>query len=230
MLNNFKKEIKFFIIRFLNLKVFYFLLNKNKPISKVYGLDRGKAIDRFYIEKFLEENKKYIKGNCLELLNNDYTIRYGGKNVIKSDILDIEKNNKRANIIGDLRNLKDIIPDDSYDCIILTQVLQFIDDYDSALLECKRILKKDGSLLITAPAMSRIDCVAGIGGDFWRFTEASFDYILKDKFNNIKVLPYGNVKTGMGFWIGLSQQDVNKNSYHFNDKNFPILITAIVQK
>lgn len=211
-------------------KFLYFLIKSNKPISNFYGLDRGKAIDRFYIESFLEKNKAYIKGDCLELLNNDYTIKYGGKNVLKSDILDINRSNKKANVIGDIRDLKKIIPDNSYDCIILTQVLQFIDEYNLALLECKRILRTGGSLLITVPSISRVDCVAGLEGDFWRFTEASLGFILRDKFKNLIISSYGNVKTGIGFWIGLSQEEFDKKSFEFNDSNFPILITAVVNK
>ena len=32
------------------------LLSQN-PVSRVFGYDRGVPIDRYYIEKFLEENK-----------------------------------------------------------------------------------------------------------------------------------------------------------------------------
>lgn len=211
------------------MKFLYFLIKPDRPISNFYGLDRGKAIDRFYIEKFLEENRGYIKGNCLELLNNDYTIKYGGNCVLKSDILDIDKNNEKANIIGDIRNLKDIIPDNSYDCIILTQVLQFIDDYTSALLECKRILKKNGYLLITVPSVSRIDCISGLEGDFWRFTESSLNYISNNKFDVIKITSVGNVKTAVSFLLGLSQEDIRKDDFCFNDKNFPVIITAVLR-
>lgn len=223
-------ETRFFINRFFKPKFLYFLSNLTKPISPIYGLERGAPIDRFYIEKFLDENQKCIKGTCLEILENHYTTKYRQDNVLKSDVLDIDTANKKANIYGDLRNLKGVIPDNSYDCIILTQVLQFVDDYDSALSECKRILKPGGSILITVPAMSRIDCVGGVDGDFWRFTEASLRYILKDKFSSVKISSFGNVKTGIGFWAGLSQQDINKRFYDFNDKNFPILITAVVKK
>lgn len=223
-------ETRFFVIRFFRPKFLYFLSNLTKPISPIYGLERGAPIDRFYIEKFLNENRKYIKGVCLEILENKYTTKYGQKNVLKPDILDINITNKKANIYGDLRNLKDVIPDNTYDCIILTQVLQFIDDYNLALLECRRILKPGGAILITVPAMSRIDCVGGVDGDFWRFTEASLKYVLKEKFTSVEVSSFGNVKTGVGFWVGLSQQDINKRYYDFNDKNFPILITAVAKK
>ncbi len=222
--------VKFFIYRLVRPKFWYFLSGTAKPISNVYGIDRGKPIDRFYIETFLKKNASHIHGTCLELLNNHYARTYGADKVSKSDVLDINSDNKNANIFGDLKNLHGTIPDNTYDCIILTQVLQFIDDYDAALLECKRILKPGGHILITAPAMSRIDCASGIEGDFWRFTEASFNYILKKIFSDFTVESVGNAKTGAGFWIGLSQQDIGIASYCENDKNFPVIIAAIVTK
>lgn len=223
-------DFKFFIGRFLKPKFLYFFLNPIKPISQIYGMERGAPIDRFYIEKFLEENMASIKGMCLEILDRKYTLKYGGEKVLKPDVLDIDINNQKANIHGDLRDLKNIIPDGKYDCIILTQVLQFIDNYDAALLECKRILKPGGSLLITAPAISRIDCMSGVNGDYWRFTEAPLGYILKNKFSSVEISSFGNVKTGAAFWFGLSQQDINRKSYLSDDKNFPILVTAVVKK
>ena len=43
----------------------WYNLRKTKPISNVFGLDRGTPIDRFYIEDFLYKNKSLIKGKCL---------------------------------------------------------------------------------------------------------------------------------------------------------------------
>lgn len=226
----FLKEIKFFVRRLLKPKLLYFFSGSVKPISTIYGIERGVPIDRFYIERFLTENKKYIKGHCLELLENNYTIKYGGNNILKSDILDLDLNNKRANIFGDLKNLKNIINDNSYDCVILTQVLQFIDNCQEAISECYRILKPGGALLITVPCLGRMDCASGVEGDFWRFTSASINYLLKDKFDKTMVSSVGNVKTGISFWIGLSQQDIKKSSYNYNDENFPMLVTAVAIK
>jgi SAM-dependent methyltransferase len=219
----------FFIIRSIKPKWFYFISPTTKPISNRYGLERGKPIDRPFIEDFLQENSKLIHGKCLELLNNNYTLQYG-TGVTSSDILDIDTTNTKATIRGDLRDLSGKINDNTYDCIILTQVLQFIDDIDAALSECKRILKPGGHLLITVPAMSRIDCVAGVEGDFWRFTKASLSYILQKTFRVISINSLGNAKIGMGFWIGLSQQDIPKRYYRVQDENFPVLITAVAQK
>ena len=56
-----KKSKSYILLR----KIFYFFknlitrntnLNKFSPISKTFGLERGEAIDRYYILKFLKNN------------------------------------------------------------------------------------------------------------------------------------------------------------------------------
>lgn len=224
------QKIRFFLSKTLKPKYLYFLMNSKYPISDYYGLDRGEPIDRYYIEKFLDENRGAIKGDCLELLDNCYTKRFGGNNVSRSDILDIDENNDKANIHGDLRDLNQI-PDNQYDCIILTQVLQFIDDLPASINECYRILKPGGVILITVPSLSRVDCISGAEGDYWRFTTASLRYLLGKKFteNNLVITSYGNVLSAVNFLMGFSSGEIGKK-IDFNDKNFPCLVTAKAKK
>jgi len=222
----FSTNIKNFLRRSARPAMVYFLCHTTHPLSNYYGLDRGKPIDRFYIENFLEQNKLYIQGVCLELLNNNYTMIYGGEKVTKSDILDNDELNKKATIIDDLRQLKKI-SDNVYDCIILTQVFQFIDDVDAGISECYRILKNGGVLLVTLPSLSRIDCVAGVEGDYWRFTEASARYLFGKKFNpaRLSISTYGNARSGIYFYAGLAQEDTERKILEDNDHYFPLIIT-----
>lgn len=212
-------------------KSVYFLSTSTKPISDIYGFDRGKPLDRHYIEKFLDENKKNVHGVCLELLNNVYTKKYGGMNIIESVVLDIERENRNATLISDLRNLKEV-EDNTFDCIILTQVLQFIDDVDAAISECYRTLKSGGTLLATMPSISRIDCAAGEKGDYWRFTTASAHFLFEKKFKkeNVSINPQGNARVGLYFYAGLAEEDTPKKLFHTNDKNFPLIITVKATK
>lgn len=214
-----------------NSKYIYFLSNSSKPLSTQYGFDRGLPLDRFFIDDFLNKHSSYIKGNCLEILNNDYTVKYGYNNVIKSDVLDIDESNKKATIIDDLRNLKKI-RDNTYDTIILTQVLQFIDDVESAISECHRILKPNGIILVTLPSISRADCTSGTDGDFWRFTQASAKYLFEKSFKteNIEINFYGNARSGIYFYAGLSVEDTPKKILLDKDNNFPTIITVRATK
>jgi len=225
---NFLRRVYKIVYRnILKNKSIYFLFPSVKPISDIYGFDRGKPLDRCYIEKFLEENSNDILGDCLELLNDEYTKRYGGSRVTKSVILDIEKENQKATLISDLRNLAGVA-DNSFDCIILTQVLQFIDDLDASILECYRVLKPGGVLLATLPSISRIDCTSGEVGDYWRFTTASARFLFEKKFKkeNIVVDSKGNAGAGIYFYAGMSEEDTTKKFFQANDRNFPLIVTV----
>ncbi len=220
-----------FSMRNIKHKQLYFLFQPSKPISRYLGQDRGKPIDRYYIEAFLEEHREEIKGNCLEVQENRYTTRLG-KNVTHVDILDVAKENKKATIIADIRSMPHV-PSETYDCIILTQVLQYIDDLDSALRECKRILKPDGALIITVPGISqRLDPAFRPEEDCWRFTTSSLTFYLQKHFSkeSLTVRSFGNILAAQAFLIGLSQEELTEQQLSFYDPTYPCIVAAVVKK
>ncbi len=208
-------------------------LRRLRPISDAYGLDRGQAIDRYYIESFLKKYKNDVQGRVLEVLDSRYTLKYGGTKVVQSDILDIDANNKKATVIADLAQAEAIAAD-SYDCFILTQTLQYIYDLKAALFHVQRVLKPGAVVLATFPAVSRIDCVAGVKGDYWRFTEASARRLFSELFaeENIAIEVYGNVLVAVSFLMGLAALELKKEELDCFDPNFPVLISvrAVKQK
>jgi len=206
-------------------------LRKLKPISEVFGGDRGKPIDRYYIEQFLKENSQDIKGSVLEILNNNYTKLFGNKKVTSSDILDINLNNKNATVYADLRDTKGL-PKEKYNCIILTQTLHEIDDYMAVLKSVYKMLKPGGILLCSVPTISRIDYSAGLQNDFWRFTKAGAQYIFKQFFKekNLLIKSYGNILVGISFLEGISLSELKKEEIEYIDDNFPLIICIKAKK
>ncbi len=195
-----------------------------RPISSVYGFDRGKPIDRYYIEQFLDQNRDCVQGTCLEVTDKTYTRWYGGNKVNKSDVLDIMTNNPEATIYADIRKM-DHVASNQYDCIILTQVLGLIDDLDAAIGECYRILKPGGTMLVTVSSLAPL-CTEM--KDYWRFTSFSARYLFEKHFNpeDLIVESYGNVLAGQCFWVGLCTEEMGTAELDFNDPYFPV-ITAV---
>ncbi|MGD1120029.1 MAG: methyltransferase domain-containing protein [Dehalococcoidales bacterium] len=208
-------------------KVAWHNLRSVHPLSDIYGLDRGQALDRYYIEQFLEANRKHVKGIVLEVNDNLYTKLYGGNKVTRSEILDIEARNKQATIIADLSKA-DAIAAGTFDCFILTQTLQFIFNTEAAIVHSQRILKPGGVLLATLPCVSRIDCVAGIEGDFWRFTRASAERLFTRYFGqeNVTVETHGNVLADISFLMGLASDELTRKELDFNDPDFPLIVSV----
>lgn len=221
-------KLRAILNRTIKPKDYYFLARSLNPISNKFGFDRGKPVDRYYIETFLKDSQRHIKGHCLEIHDNKYTLIYGKNEVTKSDVLDIDTNNKFANIYGDLRKL-DNIKDNTYDCLLITHTFGMIDDYESAIKECWRILKPSGTLIAT---VSSIGPIYDIENNFWRFTEASIKYIFKKYFNknSLYIRSYGNIFSAQAFWVGLSTEELNNQELNYNDPRFSVIIAVRATK
>jgi glycosyltransferase involved in cell wall biosynthesis/SAM-dependent methyltransferase len=197
------------------------------PVSLNWGFDRGLPIDRYYIENFLSECKQDIQGRTLEIEEDMYTRRFGEDRTTIRDVLHVTEGNPRATMVGDLTRA-DHIPSNIFDCIVLTQTLQFIYDVKAAIHTLHRILKPGGVLLATFPGITRISHTEWSGSWFWGFTSASAGRLFGDVFSssNVDVRIYGNVVTAIGFLHGLAAEDLRKEELDAHDPDYELLITV----
>lgn len=203
-------------------------LKRLEPISKTFGFDRGLCIDRYYIEKFLSGHKSDIHGNVLEIADDIYTCKFGGDRVTRGDVLHFIEWNPKATIVADLSRA-DAIPSETFDCIILTQTLQFIYDVGGAVRTLYRILKPGGVLLATFPGISQISRYdMDRWGEFWRFTTLSAKKLFQEVFlsENVDVHSYGNVLTAIAFLHGLASEELTRKELDYHDKDYEMLITV----
>jgi peptidoglycan/xylan/chitin deacetylase (PgdA/CDA1 family)/SAM-dependent methyltransferase len=200
-------------------------LRRVQPLSLYWGWDRGKPVDRHYIDGFLDAHRTDVRGRVLEVRDPVYTQRFGGDAVTASDVIDIDSGNGMATVIADLRRAN-AIASATYDCIILTQTLQLIDDIPAVLAECARILRPGGVLLATVPSVIRVDDEGGLDGDFWRLTEASARKLFADVFpvDAFDVTAYGNVMTCAAFLYGISVEEMAPADLDYADPTFPLVI------
>jgi SAM-dependent methyltransferase len=197
-------------------------LRRTRPLSDVWGFDRGTPVDRFYIERFLWERREDIHGRVLELMDSGYTDLYG-TDVTQADVLDIDDSNPKATIVDDLTT-GERIPGDTYDCFILTQTLNIVYDVRGALRTAHRALRPGGVLLVTVPAVSRI---WRPGNDYWRFTDTSIRLLVEEAFGDqVQVRAYGNVLTGIAFLAGMAHQELTRRELATNDPRFPVTIAV----
>ena len=115
---------------------------RTTPLSSYWGLDRGTPVDRYYVERFLAENSRDIRGRVVELQDTQYTDRFGA-GVERRDVLDINPGNPAATIVADLTAAEGV-PANSFDCFVLTQTLQFIYDVRAAVTQVHRMLRPGG--------------------------------------------------------------------------------------
>lgn len=223
MLNSIRKLLK--------KKVVFNNLSTNTPISKVFGTDRGKPIDRYYIEKFLLLNKKLIRGDVIEIADPHY-IKMFGQDIKKVHILNAIPN-KTATIVGDLTDV-DKLPIGIADCFLCTQTYNFIYDTKLAIEGSYRLLKNNGVLIATVAGISQISRYdADKWGDFWRFTDNSIKRIFIEVFgkDNVEVIVYGNVLAAIALLQGISVEDLPE--YRLLDEtdiDYQVIIGVIAKK
>jgi SAM-dependent methyltransferase len=204
-----------------------------EPVSRIFGLERGTPIDRFYIERFLAEQADLIHGEVLEIGSSDYTERFGGKAVMNSYVLAAQGADRHRRIlIGDLTN-KATLPIAKMDCFICTQTLNFIFDSSKAVEGAHHLLKHGGTLLATVAGISQISRYdMDRWGDYWRFTSASLTRLFEPVFGNaVKIVSHGNLPMSLAFLQGLTVEDLpDKSLLDTIDQDYQLLLTVVARK
>jgi SAM-dependent methyltransferase len=202
-------------------------LRRLRPIASDFGWSRGQCIDRYYIERFLAENAQDIRGQVLEFQNGSYTGTFGGTRVTRSEVLDLSSVNPQATIFRDITR-REQLPETAFDCIICTQVLQFLYDVKVAIRNLRDLLKPGGVLLVTAPGIAHkvIACVEG--KDYWRFTTLSMQHLFEEAFGqeNVRVRSYGNVLAATAFLQGLATEELTAAELDHFDPEFQVSVVA----
>ena len=206
-------------------------LRRITPFSREFGYDRGLPIDRYYIEAFLLAHASDIRGHVLEVADDIYTRRFGGDRVSRSDVLHVAAE-PAATIIADLTRAEQL-PSETFDCVILTQTLQFIFDVPAALRTVERILRPSGVLLATVPgisAISRYDMDRW--GCYWAFTSLSVLRLIDGAFGagNARIETHGNVLTAVAFLYGMAAEELEPSELDARDQDYQLLITIRAEK
>ena len=198
-----------------------------EPTSRVFGFDRGKPIDRHYIERYLEKCRVDIRGRVLEVGDAAYTRRFGS-GVTQSDVLHAVAGNPEATLVGDLESGKGV-PHGVFQCIVLTQVLPVVYGVKDAIATCHAALAAGGVLLVTAPGISQISRYdMDRWGDYWRFTTASMRRLLEESFAaaSVEVESYGNVRSAIAALEGLAAEELRAEELAHVDPDYQVLIAA----
>jgi SAM-dependent methyltransferase len=207
-------------------------LRRLTPLSREFGYDRGRPVDRYYIEAFLAASSPLIRGRVLEIGDRDYTERFGGDRVTRSDVLNINPGKPVTTIVADLADGQGI-PSEAFDCVILTQTLHLLFDLRSAIATLHRILKPGGTLLLTVPGtISQVATDEWGATWYWGFTELSLRRLLQEVFpaGSIELVQHGNVLVSIGFLQGMAVEEFSTAELDHRDALYPLVITARITR
>jgi len=195
----------------------------DQPLSRRFGQDRGRPIDRVYIERFLAAHAADIHGRGVEIYEPTYLERFG--RCTQVDVLDADPAAARATIHGDLSAL----PPAAFDVFVCTQTLQAIADPLGALRQAHDALRPGGVLLATVPGISQI--VPGEPfPDHVRFTAHGLRTLAAQVFAAAEVRAHGNVRTAAAFLYGMAEPEVEPGAFAHDDPAYELVVTLRAQR
>jgi len=118
------------------------------------------------------------------IMNNPKVEKYLGMDLENSDIY----NQIQPDIYWDGYNIP--LPDNSVNCVMLTEVLEHCPDPDKVLKEANRVLKSEGKIIFSVPFIWYLHETPY---DFYRYTPFALNHILTDTgYVDIDLETYGN--------------------------------------
>ncbi len=204
-------------------------LRRLEPISRGWGSERGTPVDRVYIDRFFAEHADSIRGRVLEVRDPRYASAHA-TGVEHIEIVDIDPRNELATIVADLADTGSL-PESAFDCAIVPQTLVYVRDLTAAVANLWQSLAPGGTLLITTPAIARIDPDAA-ADDRWHLTPAGLAEIVRISCpsGDATVTGHGNPLVAIAFLHGLAQEDLKPTELEFEHPLFPVVVTAAVRK
>ena len=200
-------------------------LRQVRPVSRAFGADRGQAIDRYYVERFLDSCREDIRGGALEIGEDCYTPRYGGGRIDSTDVLHVRDRDRQVTIVGDLSDAPHV-SDESFG---LTQTLQLFFYMLGAMGTLNRILAPGGVLLLTVPGISQVAADREWGKTCcWASTGFAVERFLREGMRapDITAAIHGNLLAETALLHGLATSEVTAGGLDAMDPDYQLLITA----
>lgn len=202
-------------------------LGSTRPVSLDFGFDRGTPLDRYYIEGFLARHAGDIRGRVLEVGDASYCRRFGGGAITHQDVLHVSSDAPEATLIGDLAQ-PGVLPEQAFDCMVLTQTLHLIYDMRAALRQTWRALKPGGVVLLTVPGITQMDRGEWNSTWSWSLTPYSARRLAEEFFgeHDVEVASCGNVFAATAFLQGIALEEVDRRKLDEQDAAYPVIVSV----
>ena len=137
------------------------------------------------LEKFLRKQLPKLQGSILDI--GSANRRYDWLLKQKPTAIDIVEDKEKDVSFGDVNNLQ--FEDDSFDNVICLEVFEYLITPQKAIEEIYRVLKKEGTLVLSCPFMYKAH------QDQMRYTDIFWEKELLKEFSQKEIKPIGNFYT-----------------------------------
>lgn len=197
------------------------------PFSSNFGFDRGTPVDRYYLHNFLEKYQDYIIGDILEIQAQAYGQRFG-HTIHQVDSVDINPAFEPT-YLCDLAKAEGVIPASHYDCFLLPNTLQHLQDLQGCLVQALRVIKPGGVILASAAGFVPL---IPDGPDYWRLSAAGWNEIVSRTWPGceVSVESHGNCLAAVACMLGLALEELISEELDVVDTRYPVLVTLFCRK
>lgn len=158
---------------------------RNKFVKKVFLSKLSRKREREFLSRYASD---------LRALDIGAKTKDNGRYFPNLTVLNIDSG-PNIDIVADAENLKDVIPDASFDIVLCMSVLEHTRHPNNIVDSIARILKRNGLVIISVPFIMSLHDTPN---DYWRFTRygllelfKDFELIeMKDSMNSLETIGY----------------------------------------
>jgi len=195
---------------------------QGEPVSRVFGMDRGTSIDRYWIENFLRRNSSPQAGKAVEVDGVRYLKKFFPNYAAYS--LQMSDDGSPNCVVCNLE-VDDPALHETFDVFVATQVFNFVFETRVALRNAALMLKPGGVLLGSVAAITQVSRYdAERWGHFYSFTRQSWERLLREVFQDVRVESYGNVDSACAFLNGYCAEELSSEILEYQDEEYPVVL------
>jgi SAM-dependent methyltransferase len=186
---------------------------------------QDQALDQYYVEQFLRREMRLMKRRVLEIGSDHCTPEFAGSRTATITSIPFAQ---ETQVLHDLAVLKD----NTYDALVMVQVLQFMFDLHAVLKHAHRVLIPGGILLAAMPGTCYVPNHVDGRMLYWGFTGLSVRTLLGSTFpaRSIKIQSFGNVFVATAHVQHLAAQDLTRTELNHRDEHYPFILTFKAEK
>jgi SAM-dependent methyltransferase len=200
-------------------------LRRLTPIGRNFGYRRGKPIDRYYLDKFIDLIRPLVQGSTLEIggsLSNGAA--FGFTQATEYHALELHPS-PHVDYAGDVHD-GSLIEADVFDSIVCFNVLEHCTRPWMVVENMHKWLKKGGKAFCMVPNAQRVH---EMPRDYWRPLPSAMESMF-DSFTRVQLHVYGNLITHTASFYGIACEELNPEELDYTHPDYPVATCIVAEK
>jgi hypothetical protein len=206
-------------------KVDWGQLRRFHAICKGFGFSRGTPVDRYYLNRFVEEIRERVAGKTVELggVSTNATW-YRWSHVTSFTAVDVRPG-PGVDLVGDIHD-PGLLPPDSADAVIAFNVLEHCAQPWVVVDNMRSWLRTGGHAFCMVPGAQRIHQMPS---DFWRPMPGAVHWMFR-AFSDHQVRQYGNPTSVIASYMGIAAEELSAEELDATHPDYPAAICVTARK